>query len=323
MLPSEEVEIAWDDEPAPRAPAKSRPEAPADDAPPTSAPRKKTPAAAAPAGAKPSAGKPASAARAEAPRPRPATPRPAPPAERELEAVVAVPRTSFRKRLRRNIPVLAVLGALLVAGAAYSFRSARRYREALPQVAEQNLREGLAALIEGRFDLAKSALDTAASALETLKDPEAPGARQSADEAAIFADLANASLEEIVETVATRPGGWDAASTHKGRSFWIESRIAALPSGNNGYDLEYRIIANGRKGRIDLTGLKLLASGGPQVGDPIILGARIAEVALDRDGLWAIKLDPESGILLTSPEGWKAAESLGWPGRDTKLEDLQ
>ncbi len=187
--------------------------------------------------------------------------------------------------------------------------------ENLPQVAEENQTEGLKALQEGQFDVAKKKLRIAARAFEELEDDRAAKARQYAEEAALVADLASTSVEEIVEAVATRTDGseWFQHSLNKGRSVIIDAHIASLPREGRGYGLDYQIFASGKHGIIDLSGFQLFEDRNYKIDSPVTFGGRLADVTLGDDGLWRVRLDPDSGVFISTKQGWKALERLGWP----------
>jgi hypothetical protein len=298
--PQVEVEIQWEDDVPAAPPPRPQPppeEAPAEPARP--APRKGT-AAARSAPSRPAARPP----RPPAPRPQPAA------------RVIEIPaeRPGLRQRIYRKRHALAVLGLVTLIAGTVGVRILRRQFENLPKVASANRAEGLEALVAGEFDAAKRKLDTAAWALERLGDPDAAGVRQQASEAAVLADLANRTLEEILEDVATRDDGPSQfEALHRGRSIIVEARVQPGP------DLDYRILAGARHGRIDLDGFALLE--GKRPGDVVIFGARLESINLGDDNVWLVGLEPDSGVFLNSPEARKALVLLGWPPPDAPADD--
>jgi hypothetical protein len=245
------------------------------------------------------------------PKPRRAAARPAPAEAPEAPAgpppgMIVVPQrrggVGAWRRHRRTLVVLGVLGVvtLTVIG-----QILRRQRESLPLVAATNLEEGTAALEGGVFDVAKLKLARAAGALRTLKDPGAAEAEQLAGEAAILADLVSTPLETIVERVATG-GGPEAFGVHQGRSVVFDAPVA-----EGGRELDYRLIAGTKRGRIDLTGFALLEGRPP--GESVAFGARLKAITLGDDGVWRIGLEPSSGIFISTPSAWKALAGMDWP----------
>ena len=196
--------------------------------------------------------------------------------------------------------------------ATIGFRLFQRRLENLPRVAEVNRIDGLKALETGVFDVAKKKLAVAADALETLRDPDAAEVRQAAREAAIFADLASLSLEEIIEQVATRPEAQQWFETyHKGRSVLIDAHLDVSPRGSR--TLDYRIFAGTKRGWLDLADFRLLE--GKPDGEPVTFGARFNSIQLDENGQWRVLFEPDSGVYLSTPQGWDGLEALGWPAR--------
>jgi hypothetical protein len=298
------------------APTFSTPEMPAAD--PTPPPPAATPAPSPRPKPKPAA----------APATRPTTTRPAPRAPQAAPSgkiLLPPPRRSIRARLWGHRHLLALGGVVLLVTATVAYRSYRSYRENLPRVAEAARERGLDAFGAGSFDVAKRELARAADALESLRDTRnAPAVRQAAREAAIFADLATSSLEEIVESVATsasdRP---DPILQQKGRSFLIDTTIESAATGDRAAVLTDRILVAGKIGRIDLDGLQLLSGQALPAGQAVTFGARIDSIALGDDGQWHVRLLPDSGVFITSPEAWKALETVGFPPRNVRLEDLR
>lgn len=269
----------------------------------------------APRPAKPPAPKP----RPKTSRPEPAKPPPAAPPEDEAEDERGLELPSPRPaRGRRNRATLLILGVVGIVAITIGLTLHRQRRQNLPRIAETNRLQGLAALKNGVVDVAKQKLAIAASALESLGDAEAASVRQSADEAAILADLASLSVEEIVEEVATKEDGPSRFETlYQGRALIldaeIEDEVDGVPS------LTYRIIAGTgpkpKTGFLDLAGFHLLAD--RKKGDHVTFGARLASIKLRDDGRWAVALQPKSGVYIRSPEAWKALETLGWSADTT------
>jgi hypothetical protein len=94
--------------------------------------------------------------------------------------------------------------------------------------------------------------------------------------------------------------------------------VTKTPDQGGEYDLDFRVAvgpgpAPARPlGRLDLKGLKLLENLKPNVGDTVLIGVRLKDFELE-DGLWWIRLDPTSGVMITH---WKALNAIGWPVTD-------
>jgi len=234
------------------------------------------------------------------------------------------PREPFFKRIGKGTWI--GLGVVTVIALTVFIQLRQAHRERLPRVANLGRTEGIAKFESGQFDEAKQILGDAAAAYDEMKEnsDEARAIRQAAREAAIFADLASRPLEEILDKVAA-----DGASLKefqdldKGRSVIIESRITKTPQQGGFYDIDYRVAVGPGPtparplGQIDLKGLKLLDDLKPNVGETLLIGARLRELKLE-DGTWWVRLDPSSGVMLTN---WKALAAFGWPVTDKAKAD--
>ena len=188
----------------------------------------------------------------------------------------------------------------------------------MPQLANLGRTEGITKLDDGKFDEAKQILTAAASAYDEMSDKteEADIVRQAARESAIFADLASRPIEDILDSVAAGPNGHsDFVNLDQGRSLIVESRVTKTPDQGGEYDIDFRVAvgpgpAPARPlGRLDLNGLKLLNDLKPNVGDTILIGVRLKDLEL-QDGIWWIRLENASGVMITH---WKALNAIGWP----------
>ena len=255
---------------------------------------------------------------AAAPKPgRPAArPKPAAP----VAPVVVLPEgPSIRERLHKNRHPLMVAGVLALVGATVFGRAWRERRQNLPRVAESARIDGVEALSHGEFSVAKAKLAQAAAAFEELRDEKGPQVRQLADEAAILADLAGKSLEEILDEAAYKPEGWESRfdTFYKGRSVVIDAKVLKAAEADRPATLGYAIIGEGRSpkvGEVDLAGFKLFEAAPPKAGDAVSFGARLAGVSLGDRGVWRFRLAPASGVPMVHQEaldrlpGWAEPE---------------
>jgi hypothetical protein len=219
-------------------------------------------------------------------------------------------------------PLLVAAVLLLIVGTV-AIRSRRQRLEELPQIAEIGRTEGLKNLDAGEFHVAKKLLTDAANAVDGLggRYEGADSIRQGAREAAIFADLAPAGLEEILEEAAHGDQArWPSrfASMYQGRSVIIDPPISEIPDPakpGSTYQVNYPIyFGRGPKpeglGRINLSGFRLFELAQPKVNEQKPFGARLASVELDTSsGQWVITFEPDSGVFITHP---KALEAINW-----------
>ena len=236
---------------------------------------------------------------------------------------------SRRVLIPRPSPKVAIgVGVVLVIGLTVFFQLRQNRREQLPQLAQRGRTEGLQKLREGKFDEAKQILADAAAAYAEMNDrtEAARQITQAAREAAILADLVGRPLEEILDRYAA--GGTAVSefeAIEQGRSIVVESRVIATPEKGGKYDIDYRLAvgpgpASARPlGRLDLDSLTLMRDLKPNVGDTLLIGARLRKLELGDDE-WVVRLDPDSGVLMTN---WDALATIGWPVTDRPNETAE
>ena len=226
-------------------------------------------------------------------------------------------RPSLGRRLGRHKPALILFGVILLVAATVGYRWWKNRLENLPQIAEASLAEGEAALEAGNFAVAKNRLRKAAVALERLGADEASKVRQSAEEAAIFADLCDPPLEDLIGEAArsASPEAWKERfdSHYRQQSILLDAHIEIPEDGPKVVGLDYRVLSGSKPlvGWIDIHDLNLLKSKTFKKGDPILFGARIDAITLQPDGTYRIALDPESGLFITDFEALSKVEGWG------------
>ena len=157
--------------------------------------------------------------------------------------------------------------------------------------------------------------------------------RHAADEAAIFVDLSEISLEDMLaEARRTDPDSWKSKfdMVYKGRGYIFDVTIIATPqeAGAGSFEIDYLVCPPGETGRfveggvsrpdsfahIDLKGFELFDLAPPKVGNTIRFGAKLADFRFDSDqNHWVVQLMPRSGVFLTHPG---ALEALGKPATE-------
>lgn len=252
-------------------------------------------------------------------------PRPKPKSAEPVAVEAQLPRASFSKRFapRRNTLIFMGVGLLVLCTVLFQVWRARIAD--LPRVAELGKTEGLAALDDGKFQLAHQILAEAKRAVISLGDAYegAEAIKQGADEAAVFADFDPSRLEEMLDEASRAdPKAWEKSfvTLYKNRYILIDSEIKAVPDGRGSgtYEVHYVVFPDGGDGeaprsiaRIDLAGLRLFELTHPRKDDRVIFGARIATFQFDKAGNeWVVRLVPDSGVTITHD---KALVSLGWP----------
>jgi len=236
------------------------------------------------------------------------------------------PRLPLYRRVSPKVWVglgVAAIIALTVRG-----QIRQNYRDRIPEIVKKARTDGLTSLDAGRFDEAKQILNDAAGAFDYLREnsDEAKEIRQAAREASILADLVGRPLDEIIDRFAAGEAGKaDFRNLDKGRSLVVEARITATPEQGGGYDLDFRVpVGPGPNparplGKLDVKNLELLANLKPNLGETVLIGVRLSDLELT-DGVWSIRLDPKSGVLMTR---WAALGSMGWPVTERAAEDTE
>jgi|GEM_PF-3497792 len=262
----------------------------------------------------------------------PSSSRTPPDAERKAEAQRSTPRRSDSavahdvaggvdlERLRRKLlsPVRLVLaGVALVVGlvALWSWHlstlgQAERTVAAATKQAELALKENNIEEAARQFQQVKLSLDVLGRT-----DSRARALRQTAFELEAAANLANASLVEILhEAGLADPDSWPAKFRTNYRDQWVVidamvSRVddSALGNAAKGYryDVDFRL-AEGLNQAVIIADLPAFNQVIPQGGEPlrVIFAAQLDESAADphRENTWRIVLRPASGFLWSSPQ---------------------
>jgi hypothetical protein len=126
-------------------------------------------------------------------------------------------------------------------------------------------------------------------------------------QAALIADLLSESLDEILQRAA---GTRDAERQeqfnrrYRGRAVIFDDVVARDPAGRFGLGV-FEVRAPGEPARVELSDLKLLPA--LPLAEPrrMLFGARLAGLAREErggHGLWVIRLEPDSGVLLTDED---------------------
>jgi hypothetical protein len=174
---------------------------------------------------------------------------------------------------------------------------------------------------QGRFHDAIRELDEAVAIRE--KNPNALSALdrktliQLHREGHLFADLLNEPLEDILfqATAELDEREWQAvfSDRYKGKSFII---LAGTRRDNsNHWLLDYDVFVRDKRARIDWENLHLLRDLHLDQPQRLLLGARLANVEPEAGGTWVIRLEPDSGVLVTDAEAFSTVFSLppeGW-----------
>ncbi len=233
------------------------------------------------------------------------------------------------RRRSPHVLILVLLPLLIIA--AVSWRYWKQRRQEYPLIAERARDQGIPALDAGDFDKAHQLLAAGKKAVDALGGAveDAENIRHAAAEAAIYVDLCDISLEDMLaEARRTDPDSWKSKfdMVYKGRAYVFDATITAVPQdGTTGsYEIDYLVCPPGETSRfgeggvsrpdsfahIDLSGFELFE---PSLspGNSVRFGAQLAGFRFDSDkNYWVVQLMPKSGVFLTHP---RALEALGEP----------
>jgi hypothetical protein len=209
-------------------------------------------------------------------------------------------------------PLLAALATLAVVVSAfgigiwlYSRQPPARGHDAVsaPDF-EARLKAGRNALAAGRFRSAADELQQAEAVLESLPErrrgAEGRDAAQLRRQAALLADLLSESLGEVLQLAAgSHEEEWQAkfAQDYRGRAVVFDADVTRDGAGQ--CRLDYHVRAGPEPARIEVGDLKLLRALPAMRPPRLLFGARLAGVSREAGGVWVVRFQPDSGVLLT------------------------
>jgi hypothetical protein len=192
-----------------------------------------------------------------------------------------------------------------------------RARESPPDFDAQ-VQSGRKALAAGKFRLAADELQQAVGLLEThperRRGAEGRDVTQLHRQAALLADLLTEPLGGILHSAKGMPEEeWEAqfASRYRGHAVIFDADVTRDGAGQ--YRLDYQLMTDERRPapeegrrdepppRIEVGDLRLLAALPRDRPPRLLFGARLASVAREPPGVWVIRFEPDSGVLLTDP----------------------
>jgi hypothetical protein len=179
-----------------------------------------------------------------------------------------------------------------------------------PKTIGQHIDAGRAALGHGDFLLAARELE-AAKAIRALNPvllsaAEARELTQLHRQAALLAswlseqsDSLGAILEDAADKFHKNEQEWRRVfeKRYRGRAIVFDAEIKRDDAGH--FQISYVVFVRGRQARLDLTDLQLLKSLPLQEPQRLLFGLRLADLHLEPEGVWVIRFEPDSGVLLT------------------------
>jgi hypothetical protein len=175
--------------------------------------------------------------------------------------------------------------------------------KAVPLSPGKRLEEGARALSQGKFRLAVQELEAVEQVRNELPVPERKRLTQLHRQAAVLADLLSEALGDILHQAADLTEldeqEWYAVFRERylGRSVVFDAFVRRDPGGK--YYLDYTVFVRGRAARLDISDVHLLGALPLQKQERLLLGMRLAAIRLEPGGVWLVRFQPDSGVLLT------------------------
>jgi hypothetical protein len=189
---------------------------------------------------------------------------------------------------------------------------------------QAHIAAGQESLAKGRFHEALKEFDTARRQLDEnprgLTPAEERRLTQWQRQASLLASLLSESLDEIL-LLASRSEDkeWQErfVEQYKGKAVVLDdAEVQRLGSGQ--YRLDWVVRAGDEPARVEIGDLTMLRALPLDEPKRMLFGARLGKVAREEKGVWVIRFEPESGVLLTDPE----AAAACCPMDDELLEVL-
>jgi hypothetical protein len=176
------------------------------------------------------------------------------------------------------------------------------------EAGEQALGEGRIRRAAEEFDAAQRLVSQNPSSLSLA---EARRLRRVQHEAHLLADLLSESLEEILLHAARSPEDeWQAQFQQRykgpGKANAVVFDMEVHHNGAGGYDHDWPLRAVDETARLEIGDLKLLHDLPLDQPRRLLFGARLGQVAREQNGVWVIRFEPDSGVLLTNLEAARA-----------------
>ena len=120
-------------------------------------------------------------------------------------------------------------------------------------------------------------------------------------EAQIFVDLLSVSVEEILNQAAAEQDDseWQAAFSKRYRGKSVIFLAGIHRDSSNHWLLDYEVFVRDKRARIDWENLQLLRDLPLNESHRVLLGVRLANVEPEPGRSWVVRLQPDSGVLLT------------------------
>jgi hypothetical protein len=223
-----------------------------------------------------------------------------------------------RLRLWRG-PLLAALVSLALLTAAFLLLWPRLSRDRPhpegpgPGAAEARARfeKGRKALARGQLHEALEELNAAVALRGHLTPDEDRRLTQFQRQVDLLTRLSRASLAEMVREgqLARGKKDWEAAfkKSHAGKAVILDDMVGLDKAGGPPALRHYEVEAGDETALVALEDLALLRELPLQPPQRLVFGARLASCAREAEGKWVVRFEPDSAVLLTSPDAAAAA----------------
>jgi hypothetical protein len=179
---------------------------------------------------------------------------------------------------------------------------------------EDHVAAGRAALAGGKFRAAARELQRAAALLDEQPERQRGAlgreVHQLHRQADLLADLLSEPLGGILQSAATKPPDeWEALFArdyqNPRRSVVFDADVTREGAGQ--FRLDFHLRAGAEPARIDVSDLKLLAALPRNRPPRLLFGARLKSIAREPPGVWVVRFDEDSGVLLTDRDAAAAS----------------
>jgi hypothetical protein len=169
---------------------------------------------------------------------------------------------------------------------------------------QARLEAAQSAVSDGAYRIAANELDAAASLRERFpfvaSNEDFREFRRRHRQVALLADLTPESIEEIMRHSLGQPDKeWQAVfrERYAGKAVILDARFFREISGR--FHVDYQLEAAGLTGEWDVQSLALLERLSLQSPQRLLIGMRLAEVVRTSRDAWAVRPQPDSGVLFT------------------------
>ena len=185
----------------------------------------------------------------------------------------------------------------------------------------------LAAVNKGDFKEARRRLDRAVKSLERYGAGDRAYAdfEQFAREVAIFAELMEPTLETLIDDVRSMTA--ERAATHvreslRSPTLILEAGVRTAPGVEPGSpQLDAKLLVGTELARVETADLTIFRRLPEEMPSRVLFGARVRTIERGQaDVGWVIRLEPDSGVWITSTT---CLEKIGWPVDDATRTILE